>query len=209
MMAGLSGHHRFLGVDEVLDLLDGGAMPDDSVVLTFDDAYADILDPLRDAAETYGARGVVFAISDWVGRRSTWNHRAAYCTEHLDWAELADLRDHGYDIGSHSREHRNLRQLGIEAVDADLEHSRKALSDTLSTPVRTFSYPYGQHDDRIRAATANHYPVAFSTERKPGTCRWGDDRWAIRRIMVTASMGTADVMQSMDAYRQAARTTGD
>jgi len=69
--------------------------------------------------------------------------------------ELRELRDAGHVIGSHSMSHPLLPQLDADALEAELVESRKLLEHWLHAPVRGFSYPNGDQDDRVRAAVAH------------------------------------------------------
>lgn len=80
-------------------------------------------------------------------------------SRHLDRVmtidELRELRDAGHVIGSHSMSHPLLPQLDAAALESELGQSRRLLEDWLKVPVRGFSYPNGDQDDRVRAAVAH------------------------------------------------------
>jgi peptidoglycan/xylan/chitin deacetylase (PgdA/CDA1 family) len=81
--------------------------------------------------------------------------------------ELRELRDAGHVIGSHSMSHPLLPQLDADALEAELVESRKLLERWLRTPVRGFSYPNGDQDDRVRAAVA-HAQCTYACTTRTG-----------------------------------------
>lgn len=69
--------------------------------------------------------------------------------------DLRDLRAAGHVIGSHSMSHPLLPQLDAASLEDELVQSRRLLEQWLHCEVRGFSYPNGDHDDRVRAAVAH------------------------------------------------------
>lgn len=51
------------------------------------------------------------------------------------------------EIGAHTMSHARLPALTLEGQKAEIETSINALEAMLSTKIRSFSYPYGQHDN--------------------------------------------------------------
>jgi peptidoglycan/xylan/chitin deacetylase (PgdA/CDA1 family) len=69
--------------------------------------------------------------------------------------ELRELVDAGHVIGSHTMSHPLLPQLDAASLKSELEMSLHQLHKWLGQPVRGFSYPNGDHDDRVRQAVAD------------------------------------------------------
>jgi len=69
--------------------------------------------------------------------------------------ELRELTDAGHVIGSHTMSHPLLPQLDAASLKSELEMSLQQLHKWLGQPVRGFSYPNGDHDDRVRQAVAD------------------------------------------------------
>jgi peptidoglycan/xylan/chitin deacetylase (PgdA/CDA1 family) len=86
----------------------------------------------------------------------------------LSWEEVRSLHAAGHEIGSHSCSHALLPQL--PALGDELAGSKRAIERELGAPVRSFCYPNGDHDRRVRDATeAAGYANAVTT-------RWGRNR---------------------------------
>ena len=110
----------------------GSALPLRPVVITFDDGYRDVYQNALPIMERYGYTGTVFVIVKQIGVGGYMN------TKHL-----IDLVSRGWEVGSHSQTHSNLRKIKSRLVEDEIFNSRLALVELLSTPVLSFSYPYG------------------------------------------------------------------
>jgi len=79
----------------------------------------------------------------------------------LTWQELGALRAEGWEIGSHSRTHSRLVELGDDELAAELKESRERVEAELGGPCTSLAYPFGEADGRvIRAADQAGYRAA-------------------------------------------------
>ena len=56
----------------------------------------------------------------------------------------------GIQFGSHTRTHPDLRSIPEDALVNEVENSGTDLAQILDRPVRSFAYPFGLHDTRVR-----------------------------------------------------------
>jgi peptidoglycan/xylan/chitin deacetylase (PgdA/CDA1 family) len=144
-----------------------GTLPRRSVVVTFDDGYASNLLAAPILAE-FGYPGTVFVVTgftdsgaalSWYGIEDEQNSAAAELRP-LTWGELADLRDDGWEVGSHTVTHPLLPGLSGQELREQLERSRASIADHLGG-CETLAYPYGVADARVAdAARAAGYLAA-------------------------------------------------
>ena len=87
--------------------------------------------------------------------------------------QLDELADAGWEIGSHSRRHSRLTELGDAALAEELSASRHDCEMHVAWPCRTLAYPYGAVDVRVVwAAQAAGYDAAGAPPlRLPGPRR--------------------------------------
>jgi peptidoglycan/xylan/chitin deacetylase (PgdA/CDA1 family) len=153
--------------------------------VTFDDAYASVRSAVP-VLESMGVPATIFAVSSYAddGRPLDVPELAADAAEspeHLatmTWEELRELAGRGFEIGSHTRSHPHLPELSDDELDDELTGSRARFEDELGRPCRFLAYPYGEHDERVRAAAERAgYEAAFALW--PGAD--GGNRFALPR----------------------------
>ncbi len=130
-----------------------------SVVVTFDDGYLSTLLAVP-VLERLGFPGTVFVVTRFgeSGEPLTWPGidnwaRGPHAGElaPLGWADLAWLREAGWEVGSHTVTHPVLPSLDDEDLARELEGSRAAIAARLGS-CETIAYPYGLADDRVALA---------------------------------------------------------
>lgn len=123
-------------------------IPDKLVVLTFDDgckSHATFVAPLL----THYGFGATFYITEGLG---FLKNRDAYMT----WEEVRGLHDAGFEIGNHTRHHRNVTQQSDEELSADLQHI-DARCEAYGIPrPTTFCYPGYSHGEAAVQLLAQH-----------------------------------------------------
>lgn len=150
---------RVIGLERYLDLRARHELPPPrSVVITFDDGYADTA-LARDVLERHRFPATVFVVSDCVGGRSSWEldrpeAGALARRAMLGWPELRELARAGVELGAHSRTHARLTRLAPAELEEEVRGARAALELGLGRPVTTFAYPYGDQGPDVRRAAA-------------------------------------------------------
>ena len=178
-----------------------GTLPPRTVVFSFDDGYASTLR----AAETlarHGYPGTVFVVSHFVesGEPLSWEgieHELAGGGSELQplgWEALAELAARGWEIGSHTVNHRLLTGIDGAELDCELRESRARIVERLGT-CDTIAYPYGQADARVAAAAARAgysaactltgAHIADGTHLRPRVNMTGADTGARLRLKVS------------------------
>ena len=154
-----------------------------TVVVTFDDAYASVLDLARPVLDEIGLPGTVFVVTDFAdsGRTLQWagiDRWRGGPHEHelrgLGWEQLRELAAAGWEIGSHTLTHPRLTTLPDDALERELRLSREACERALGFPCRSIAYPYGDWDDRVvdAAAAAGYSAAAIEDLGAARTLAW-------------------------------------
>lgn len=155
----------FIGPDALIAFLKHGAqLPRRAVLLTFDDCYADLAEVAREVLRPQGIEAIAFAVTATASGTNEWDQPAgANCLRLLQKEELRALASNGVEVGSHSRNHRELPLLGEqELVDETAGSMRDLEKGGLPRP-RFFAYPYGSRDAASMAAVREAgYVAAFS-----------------------------------------------
>jgi peptidoglycan/xylan/chitin deacetylase (PgdA/CDA1 family)/GT2 family glycosyltransferase len=156
--------------------------PAKSVVITFDDGYADNCELALPVVERFGFPITIFLVSDSGGAAG--------------WANAPELRDRPVmsrteakglvgrvAFGSHTRTHPALPSLTRAQLEDEIGGSRRELEEALDVPVTIFAYPYGEMNAEVKDAVAQAGFVAACGIR-PGRNRADTDRYALRRLEV-------------------------
>ena len=76
----------------------------------------------------------------------------------ISWEQLAEMRDAGVDIQSHTVSHSDLRLKKLHPLDyekwldSELGDSKRIIENQLGVQVAALAYPYGLHNEIVRAA---------------------------------------------------------
>jgi peptidoglycan/xylan/chitin deacetylase (PgdA/CDA1 family) len=123
------------------------------VGLTFDDGYADFLDALP-VIQRHARSVTLYVPTALLGGRAQWlTSEGEGDRRLLSWDDVADLPGM-LEVGSHSRTHRALDLASAAELEAEVAGSRRDLEQHLGHAVRTFAYPFGFHDARVREAVS-------------------------------------------------------
>ena len=134
--------------------------------VTFDDAFTSVRNALP-ALERTGTKATVFECASYAGDGRALalpelDGEPEAELETMTWDDLCDLVERGVEVGSHTLSHPHLPQLSDDELAAELCDSKRRLEDELGRPCRVLAYPFGDCDDRVRAAARNAgYEVAF------------------------------------------------
>lgn len=160
--------------DELGDALENGTpLPENPVLITFDDGYLDNYKNAYPILKQYSMTATIFLITDYV---STYPN-------YLTWDQALEMQDNGICLQSHTLSHVDLRQVDDQEALAQLKTSKDALEWHLHNKVHYLAYPCGSYDDEIKAlARQAGYRGAFTVNY--GLDRQGNSLFALNRIPI-------------------------
>jgi peptidoglycan/xylan/chitin deacetylase (PgdA/CDA1 family) len=179
---------EFVDLDAVLVWLRGeGSLPRRAVLVSFDDAYSDLLEV---AAPLLGEReipAVVFAVAGHLGGANDWDHhKGAASLRLLEAGDLPRVAASGIEVGAHTVNHRPLPEVPAAELEDELAGAADRIEAAGVPRPRAFSYPYGRWTPAVAAAVREAgYEVAFTTAW--GDPRPGGDLFTVPRVEVHAS----------------------
>jgi peptidoglycan/xylan/chitin deacetylase (PgdA/CDA1 family) len=172
-----------------------------SVVITFDDAYADAWVYAHPILSKHGMKAVLFVPTAFPSMTGTTRPTSAQggsldetrLLEHgpegfLTWAELRAMAESGtWELGSHTHTHKAFdRQAGYRDLDEEIALSRSVIESRIGHPCTAMAWPWGEYDKGWLAALAQHgYRLAFT--RQDGANWPGEDLLQLKRLKVRQS----------------------
>jgi peptidoglycan/xylan/chitin deacetylase (PgdA/CDA1 family) len=166
-----------IGLDDVLGADGTIRRPDrPTVLITFDDGYADVREDALAILADRGVRATFFVCTGLLGQRSPEPG-----SDHLSWGDCAELQRAGHTVASHGVTHRRIDTLGPDEAAGEVRDSLTALRERLGVARAAYAYPYGftaEIPGEIGGFTGA--VTGFGTV-KAGPEPWTDQRSAIRR----------------------------
>ena len=163
-----------------------------SVVITFDDGFADFASTAHPAALERGLSTTLFVTTGLLRGGPAPAVDGDIARHMLDWSQLAELRGAGVEIGAHSHTHPHMDTLGRERAREEIIRPKALLESALGATVDTFAYPHGYSSGRVRRLVrdagyrgACGVKDALSSER--------DDRFSLARLMIRRDTTAGDV----------------
>ncbi|MES3040756.1 MAG: poly-beta-1,6-N-acetyl-D-glucosamine N-deacetylase PgaB [Pseudomonadota bacterium] len=179
-----NGYH-FVSMDDVLaDRAGTKALPEKSVLLSFDDGYRSVYTHVYPLLKLFNAPAVVAVVGSWLEEKSSvdFDGRSIPRSDFLSWAEIREMQGSGLvEVASHSYAlHRGMtgnpqgnkepaaitrlfdvvtqRYESEPAYQArvlsDLKHNNDVLKRMLGKAPRTMVWPYGGYNATTRALAA-------------------------------------------------------
>lgn len=186
----LKEHYVVITPEELTNVIAHGAVPPrNAVLVTFDDGYRDVYDHAYPILKGLGLKALLFPATDYIGTTKPFPHdeRLPMPNPALDWTQLQTMQD-VFTVGSHTKSHRIVTTLPLQAAREEIWSSKKLLEDRLGRPVRFFCYPKGGAgqfnqpvEDLVQAAG---YLASFVTLTGPNSvARVRSGKW-LRRYHV-------------------------
>ena len=170
--------HNFHSItpQELYAALVGGAeLPENPVLITFDDGYMDNYTNAYPILKKYGLKATMFVITGFLDRA-----QPGYFT----WGQAAEMEASGLiNIESHTVTHTALTDLTEEQVKMELERSKNDIERRLGKQVDFLAYPTGTYNLHIAALVKEAgYKGAFTV--KYGNVDRASNVFAIERVPV-------------------------
>lgn len=173
-------------------------IPPRSIVITIDDGYDCTYNIAKPIFAKYSFPFTAFVYLNYIdsgGRTMTW-------------AELAELRDAGVEIGSHSVSHASLsKRKGRSDMEFDaflreeMGRSKAVLEEKLGVSVKAFAYPYGQYGKDAQAVGKElGYEALFTVNGQISDIQTPAD--AIGRFVIQSTM--PEIFQAAIKFKNAA-----
>ncbi|KWW29779.1 MAG: Bll protein [bacterium P3] len=177
---------RFVSLDDVMQNLDTAAPRHRRtawIAVTIDEGCRETLGHVVPLFQRHRIPFTLFVTTGFVEGAApiSWYRQQPVM---MSWAELEALAMEPLcTLGGHTASHPHLCHMETDRARVEIAGCRQILEEYVQTPIRYFSYPYGERNDSVKMlAKEAGYSAAF--EAWGGQVRIGADRYDLPRIPV-------------------------
>jgi len=159
------------------------------VTFAFDDGYNDQYVVAFPIFKEYNLTATSYIITGLVG--------GYFENETLmNWKEIKELRENGWEIGSHTVMHRDLTKLNKESIKEELEISKLRLEEQ-GFIIKSLSIPYGKYNEEIKEISKNYYESVRPSDL--GLNKFSKiDRYNLKSFWLTNSTPLSEIKSWVD-----------
>src|SRR5215208_2672068 len=129
-----------------------------AVILTLDDGYKSQYTNAKPILDKYGYKATFDIICNDVEN----GEGVVRPNARMSWEDIIALYKEGYDIGSHSMDHKDLSQMSKKMVNFEVGQSKQCLLDHGINNITTFAYPFNgaSSEASVIDTVAKYYDIA-------------------------------------------------
>jgi peptidoglycan/xylan/chitin deacetylase (PgdA/CDA1 family) len=190
--------YRVLDLEEyVRSRRDFRLNPARSVIVTFDDGYADNGTIAAPILARHGFGATIFLVTNHVGDANRWDAQGALAARStMSWEEIRALEQAGLAFAPHGRSHRAMAGLTDDELAAEIGGAWTTLQRELAHPVPVIAFPFGRNDPPARAA-AQRLGLLGACTAKPGRNTLRTPLYALRRTEIRGGTGYLGFLLAM------------
>lgn len=162
--------------EELYSALSGNTeLPENPVLITFDDGYEDNYVNAYPILKKYGFKGTIFVITSFLDKNMK---------NYITWDQAAEMDASGIiSIQSHTVTHRSMTELSDDQLRRELVDSKEAIETHLHKKVNFIAYPTGTYNLHIaQLVKESGYEGAFTI--KYGNVDKASNLYALERVPV-------------------------
>ena len=144
-------------------------LPPQSVIITFDDAFADFKECAYPILMEKGFPATIYVPTGHVGGMEAWMGAPNPPRSIMSWSDLDSLDQEIITFGSHTVTHPDLNSLKTLDLIEEIRASKSVLEDRLGSPIKHFAPPYGLADYFARTAIERLYDTSVGTSFERAT----------------------------------------
>ncbi len=138
-------------------------VPARSVVITFDDGFADFADSAFQILKAQAYTATVFLPSGKIGGVEDWDGNASLRRPLMNWSQVAELAGESIEFGGHSVNHRDLTKLSASELDLEVRQCRDEIEQKAGCRPVAFAPPYGRAGRRERQEIQKTFSISVGT----------------------------------------------
>jgi peptidoglycan/xylan/chitin deacetylase (PgdA/CDA1 family) len=174
----VTNHYTTITPDDLYTALKNKkSLPPKSVLLTFDDGYADFYQNAFPILKELNLKATVFVVTGFVGDKEG---------RYLSWDQIKEIDKSGLvTIGSHTIGHVNVTT--SKNARNEIYLSKKTLEQRLGHSVMAFCYPGGRYNlEAVSQVAQAGYRLGFTTDI--GTVMQYNERFMLPRVRISGGL---------------------
>jgi len=165
----------------------GEPLPDKTVAITIDDAYASVMKRGLPKLKAAGFTATLFLSTEPVD---------ATLRGYMSWDDIRKALDDGFDIGAHTISHAHLADLPLADAKREIAFSNQRFKAELGFVPELFAYPYGETSLAVRdAVKAAGHVAAFG--QHSGVAHASEDMFYLPRFSLNEKYGAPDRFRTL------------
>jgi peptidoglycan/xylan/chitin deacetylase (PgdA/CDA1 family) len=153
------------------------------VIVTFDDGFEDNYTRAFPLLARREIPATIFLTAGYIGGEQLPVLRDHGAPRPLSWRQVDEMARHGVEFGAHSVTHRSLTTLDGADLRCEIEDSRSVIERQAGIRTRSFCYPRGDFDARVKQAVRDAgYELACTT--LPGVVTPDTHPFSLRRTFI-------------------------
>ncbi|MBY0276192.1 polysaccharide deacetylase family protein [Candidatus Binatia bacterium] len=171
--------------------------PDRTVVITFDDGFADNYTAAFPVLAKHALPATIFLAAGFIDGDELPVLRDRSGIRPMTWQQVCEMSRHGVAFGAHTLTHRSLTELPPDELEREIVGSRDMVAARVGAPAETFCYPRGHFDERVKQAVrAAGFKIACTT--LPGCVTPDTHPFSLRRTFVARDDTVHDFARKLD-----------
>ena len=114
------------------------ALPEKSVIVSFDDGFRSVYDNAAPIMQKYGIKGNIYLPTAYIGQDEKF----------MDWDMVRRLQENGFEMQAHTHNHVDIRTLSAEDMQREVQTSNEYFIRELGKAPCAICLPFGTYDRR-------------------------------------------------------------
>lgn len=155
-------------------LMIGAPLPENPIILTFDDSYSDHYIYVYPLLRAFDFTGTFFVITGLVD---------ANISGYMSWSEVQEMAEAGMSMEPHTKTHQSLAGRDYDFLVYEILGSQESLAGHIEHIPQMLSYPAGRYDDAT-LAVAQQLGIWRAVTTQAGLLHTTDNRLEMLRVRV-------------------------
>ncbi len=173
--------YSIISFDDLVNNLNKNTpLPENPVIITFDDGYRNQYTNAYPILKKYNLRANFFIYTKAINK----NYPIA-----MSWKDIIDMDKNNMTIGAHTVSHPKLNKItDTKILEREIAGSKKILEDKIGKPVNIFSYPYGLTNATVTKIVEEAGYIAAVSDSY-GNYHTQKDIFKLNRYNINSNMG--------------------